>query len=225
MKRPWMPLYVGDFTAKTMDLSDRETGWYIRLIMHCWEHGSIPISNCSKLRLIAHAKMPIPASFLARYFNSDGTNNRVTKELRKNEEISSKRKAAAEQMLARKLAPTTTVKKENSQSKKIESTNGKGISEEADLYRRGKEVLGSNAGGLISNLMQAKKRNVAQCRAAIELASGKHDPREYIGAIVRGQHGEEIDRKRKIAAWCVKHGRSVVFDTDIPKILEEMSNA
>jgi uncharacterized protein YdaU (DUF1376 family) len=233
-KRPWMPFYGGDFTAKTMDLSDRETGWYIRLIVHCWEHGSIPISNCRKLMLIAHAKKAIPVSFLERFFCPDGTNFRVTKELRKSEEISNKRKAAAEQMHARKMAPTSTVvKKENSPSKKMESTNGKGTTEEAtrpspeaDLYRRGKEVLGSNAGGLISKLMLLKKRNVSECRSVVELAAGKENPREYLGRIISGRApGQDADRDRKIAAWMAKHGRSVVFDTDIPGIMEEMTDA
>ena len=53
MSRAWMPLYIGDFTADTMHLSAIETGIYIRLIMHCWQHGSIPRDD-QKLALIAH---------------------------------------------------------------------------------------------------------------------------------------------------------------------------
>jgi len=57
---------------------------------------------------------------------------------------------------------------------------------EAELFKRGKAVLGNNAGGLISNLIKAKGGNVALARAAIETASTKQDPREYIGAVMRG---------------------------------------
>src|SRR6516164_4706992 len=53
MSRAWMPLYIGDFTADTMHLNATETGIYIRLIMHCWQHGSIPYDE-HKLALIAH---------------------------------------------------------------------------------------------------------------------------------------------------------------------------
>jgi hypothetical protein len=58
---------------------------------------------------------------------------------------------------------------------------------EAELFRRGREVLGKQAGGMISKLLTAKSKNIALARAAIEQASTKSDPREYIGAIIRGQ--------------------------------------
>lgn len=58
---------------------------------------------------------------------------------------------------------------------------------EADLFRRGKQVLGTNTGGLIKNLLAAKGGNVALARAAIEQASQRGDAREYIGAMVRGR--------------------------------------
>lgn len=57
---------------------------------------------------------------------------------------------------------------------------------EADLYRRGREVLGTSAGGMIRNLLIAKGGNVALARAAIEQASQRGDAREYVGAMVRG---------------------------------------
>jgi uncharacterized protein YdaU (DUF1376 family) len=65
---------------------------------------------------------------------------------------------------------------------------------EVDLFRRGKEVLGNSAGGMISRLLQAKDRNVAMARAAIEQASTKHDPREYIGGVIRGRAEEDKPR-------------------------------
>lgn len=58
-------------------------------------------------------------------------------------------------------------------------------SEEADFYRRIKQIAGSGAGGLGKLLLTAKDGNVALARAAVEQASTKQDPREYLGAIIR----------------------------------------
>jgi Protein of unknown function (DUF1376) len=59
-------------------------------------------------------------------------------------------------------------------------------SEEADLFRRGKAILGDSAGGLIKNLIKAKAGSIALARAALETASTKQDPREYVAACIRG---------------------------------------
>jgi hypothetical protein len=61
--------------------------------------------------------------------------------------------------------------------------------EEADLFRRGKEVLGQDAGGLIAKLLKARDGNIALARAVIELASTKQDPREYVGAVIHHKTG------------------------------------
>lgn len=58
---------------------------------------------------------------------------------------------------------------------------------EIDLFNRGREVLGRQAGGLVAKLLVSKQKNVALARAAIEQASTKSDPREYIGAVIRGK--------------------------------------
>jgi uncharacterized protein YdaU (DUF1376 family) len=58
---------------------------------------------------------------------------------------------------------------------------------ETELFRRGREVLGQQAGGMIAKLLAAKGRNVALARAAIETASTKENPREYLAAIIRGR--------------------------------------
>jgi hypothetical protein len=58
---------------------------------------------------------------------------------------------------------------------------------DAELYRRGKEVLGKSAGGLITDLKKHHGGNVALARATIEQASTKSDPREYIGRVIAGR--------------------------------------
>jgi hypothetical protein len=62
---------------------------------------------------------------------------------------------------------------------------------EVELFRRGREVLGKDAGGLINKLLAAKQKNIALARAAIEQASTKDKPREYIGAVIRKQQTEQ----------------------------------
>lgn len=57
---------------------------------------------------------------------------------------------------------------------------------EAELFRRGREVLGKQSGGLVAKLLAAKHKNIALARAAIEQASTKSDAREYIGRIISG---------------------------------------
>jgi len=60
---------------------------------------------------------------------------------------------------------------------------------EADFYRRGREVLGASAGGMLTQLLRAKGGNVALARAAIEQASTRGDAKQYVGAMVRGVNG------------------------------------
>ncbi|WLA75065.1 hypothetical protein QIH77_07660 [Bradyrhizobium diazoefficiens] len=65
---------------------------------------------------------------------------------------------------------------------------------ETELFRRAKEVLGNGSGGLVSRLLKAKGGKIPLARAAIEQASTKHDPREYIGAIIRAPPEHEPPR-------------------------------
>lgn len=57
---------------------------------------------------------------------------------------------------------------------------------EREYFMRGREVLGKGAGGLIGKLLKAKGGNVALARAAVEQASQKQNPTEYVAAICRG---------------------------------------
>ncbi len=55
------------------------------------------------------------------------------------------------------------------------------------LYHRGKEVFGPRAGGLITKLLEAFGGNVALATAAVETASTKASPSEYIGGVIRNR--------------------------------------
>ncbi len=64
-------------------------------------------------------------------------------------------------------------------------------SAEADLFRRGREILGAEAGGLIKKVLKAKDGSVPLARAAIETAATKNDPREYIGGVIRAKSRDQ----------------------------------
>lgn len=57
---------------------------------------------------------------------------------------------------------------------------------EREYFLRGREVLGKGNGALIAKLLKAKGGNVALARAAVEQASQKQNPTEYVAAICRG---------------------------------------
>jgi len=63
-----------------------------------------------------------------------------------------------------------------------------------DLYRRGKDVLGETAGGMITKLLAAKGGSIPAARAALELASASTNAREYIGGIIRGRRADDESR-------------------------------
>lgn len=66
------------------------------------------------------------------------------------------------------------------------------VNSETDLFRRGRQVLGASGGGLIAKLLKAKNGQVPIARSAIEMASTKENPREYIGAVIRGGERSEM---------------------------------
>jgi hypothetical protein len=54
---------------------------------------------------------------------------------------------------------------------------------------------------MISKLLAAKDKNIALARAAIEQASTKAEPREYISAILRNKAGAERDADAGMRDW------------------------
>lgn len=61
----------------------------------------------------------------------------------------------------------------------------------AEYFRRGREVLGPSAGGVLSKLLKSQgneddPRSIAKARAHVENASAKAKPAEWIGRILAG---------------------------------------
>jgi len=128
MKRPWMPLYIGDFLTDTTHLMATETGAYLLLLMHYWTNGPIPDDNA---RLCRIAKIHPPhwkriRAALEPFFDLTKrpglwSHHRADQELTKADEISSKRKKAAMQMHSKSSANAEQMHTQSqSQSKKEE---------------------------------------------------------------------------------------------------------
>jgi hypothetical protein len=103
----------------------------------------------------------------------------------------------------------------NGREGKVEDSEAKASGAEAPLdpaipereyFLRGREVLGKGAGGLIGKLLKAK--GVALARAAVEQASQKQNPTEYIAAICRGpsmSHGPPAGKGGFVSVLMDKH--------------------
>ncbi len=84
--RPWMPLFVGDYTTATQHLSLAEDGAYLRLLMHCWTtEKPIPLDLDRVYRItkaFSNSEKEAVRSVLEQFFEktSDGfRNNRLEK--------------------------------------------------------------------------------------------------------------------------------------------------
>lgn len=204
MNPPKMPIHIGDLLRDTTHLCPEEFGSYLLLLFHHWSTGSLPEDD---RRLATIARMS-PAQWkrarpeLEKFFQPGWKHGRIEKDLAASHANYQKRAAAgAEGGKAKARAKQTASK--NLAMLEPESSNALATDNllpkkdaapaapepEVELFRRGREVLGKQAGGLITRLLTAKNKNIALARAAIEQASTKSDPREYIGAICRGGKG------------------------------------
>lgn len=96
MKRPWMPLYVGDYLADTGHLTTEAHGAYFLLIMHYWAHESLPQESKSLavLARLSLKKWKVIEPVLRPLFGPYWSHKRLDEELEKSKDISSKRAAA-----------------------------------------------------------------------------------------------------------------------------------
>lgn len=197
MSRPWMPLYIADYLADTTHLRALESGAYLHLIFHYWQHGALPQDDrkLSAIAKLSDREWNRLKPTLAEFFGDGWTHKRIDAELAKSAEISSKRSAIAkqrhsksnaiaEQLHTHARAITTTVTEKD-------AAPAASVDQEVDLFRRGKEVLGKTSGGLIKQLLTAKGGKITDARAAIETAAGKQNPREYIGGVIRKREQAE----------------------------------
>lgn len=106
MSRPWMPLHVADYLRDTRRLTAAQHGAYLLLIMEYWTVGNLPMDDASLARIACMLpnEWKRERATIAAFFTSEWRHKRIDKELARAADISSKRRAAAEQMHSKKDA-------------------------------------------------------------------------------------------------------------------------
>ena len=98
MKRPWMPLYVGDYLGDTGHLTTAQHGAYLLLMMHYWRKGELPdddrqLSKITKLPLRTWSDYrPV----LQDFFHDGWKHKRIDAELERMMRVSEKRAIAGQ---------------------------------------------------------------------------------------------------------------------------------
>ena len=211
MSRPWMPLYVADYLRDTRKLTAAEHGAYLLLIMEYWTTGSLPDDDKQLSRIVCmsaaewkKAKPNVQGYFLEGWMG----HKRIDAELAKSADISSKRSASAKLKHSKTHAnaeqehthagatsqPQSQL--QTTQERKDAASAALVPTAEADYYRRVKEVIGPSGGGVGKKLLDSKGGSVPLARAAVEQASTKQDPREYLGAIIRNRGSPDDEASR-----------------------------
>lgn len=130
-----------------------------------------------------------PHNWDGRQYKSDNSTERVRKH-RASRNVSGNGADAIQQSLALSAATapeTDTESETESHNESCALAPCDPSIAERDYFIRGKALLGKNAGGLLAKLKAAKGGNVALARAALETASTKENPKEYIGGVLRAE--------------------------------------
>jgi len=96
-----MPFYIGDYLRDTGHLTLEQHGAYVLLIMHYWTHGGLPDDPVTLKRLLGlqgqggENRWRSICLAIAPFFQQPGwKHKRIDAELKKQEEVSTKRKIA-----------------------------------------------------------------------------------------------------------------------------------
>jgi uncharacterized protein YdaU (DUF1376 family) len=98
MKRPWMPLYVGDYLGDTGHLTTAQHGAYLLLMMHYWRKGELPDDDRQLAKI---TKLPLRTwrdyrATLQDFFYEGWRHKRIDAELQRMTEVSAKRAIAGQ---------------------------------------------------------------------------------------------------------------------------------
>jgi len=209
---PYLPLFTGDYLSDTRHLSAQEHGAYLLLLMMAWRTAtcSLPDDDALLARWAAVDKrtwQKIKPKIMA-FWTNDPSGNWIQQRLTQERVYVSKRAEVARLNGARGGRPKSLKSKEthnpsgssrvtqtetthtHTHTKKDNSVKGAGAplpNPEKELFRRGKEILrDAKAGGFIAKLLAATGRDAVEALGIIEMAAESENPREYIGAAIKG---------------------------------------
>lgn len=211
---------------KQEDKGDGKKDSYVYFIGHDWSSPALkigfsknPWARITELQTAHHEKLSVLAAFRCKSHSEVDLHDVLTTYRRQGEwfalpekicvavRSSSERSATYEVLVAdlREMLRSTTTETEQSQNteQKKDAAIAAPVpdSDEVQFFRRGKQVCGDSAGGMLRKLLKAKGDNIPLARAAVEQASQKSDPREYIGAIIRGRGNSPEDLRARGEAW------------------------
>lgn len=198
---PAMPWFVRDYLMDTQHLTRDQHGAYLLLLGTAWTQGGYLPNDDEILSAIAKAtpaewdamKPKIMAFWVLT--KRGWKQKRLMKEIEYVSEAKERRKRAAQAGGRAKAGKQRENSSANSTATAPETqafalaptptpTLVTKVTEDAALFERATQVLGKGCGGLVTKLKQAKGGSIAEARAAIEMASTKHDPRQYIGGVI-----------------------------------------
>lgn len=95
--RPWMPFYIADYLADTAHLGALQSGAYVHLIMHYWQHGKLPDNDAALARIarVTPAEWRRERPVIVAFFQDGWKHKRIDAELAHAAEVTSKRSDAA----------------------------------------------------------------------------------------------------------------------------------
>lgn len=216
----WMPIYWGDYARDTGHLSATMHGAYLMLIKHYWSTGTPLTDDDAQLWRVACCDSigawrkirPVIEKFFD-IANGIWRHGRVDKELARAVEITNKR-AAAGRASAQQRANTCSTRVENvlpectqqtgrpSQSPSQEKEERPSVpigtgaiapSIEAEVFRRGKALLGPRSGGQVTKLRKALGGDDMLALGVLEKAAGKQNPAEWIAGFLKSRAEPETD--------------------------------
>jgi uncharacterized protein YdaU (DUF1376 family) len=224
-----MALYIADYLRKTTHLGALESGGYLHLIMDYWQNDGLPDDD-KKLARIARmtdrewkSARPTIQAFFHDGWKHERIDQEISEAVRIGGSASEKAREAANKRWSKHNADKHEAMpeacSEHAGSNAPECTLHTSLEErkkdgaaaplelvhpptpEADYFRRFTEVLGANSRGLAAMLLKFRGGNVALARSDLERASTKFDPKEYIGAIIRGRGSAPEDLRARGEAW------------------------
>jgi uncharacterized protein YdaU (DUF1376 family) len=189
MSRPWMALHVGDYLADTAHLDATESGAYLHLIMHYWQHGGLPEDDraLQKIAKISSHRWRKIRPILQEFFHDGWRHKRIDRELRKADEITAKRAEAGRKRHEKQPANAEqkqTHARASSQSQP-QYSDPKGSGAEAPVYTDSRHELWSE--GVPILMAFGEKEASARKLIGSWLKQTGDDVQQVLGAIQRAR--------------------------------------